>query len=256
MKKLWHRRLHRCARALSWTTGVAVILLAVMAALTQLLLPLMARHPQWVAEQLSQRLQRPVAFASMQGRWTTSGPLFIMHGVTIGAAAGETGSELRIPESELKLDFGGWLLPSRHLLNLHVRGLQLRLLHGTDGVWHINGIGDASGVHQQPVSLGKLSLGLWLEDLQVVITDAKLGKNYTLLARQLRLSAQDAEIRFGGMLQRAGVAAALHTAGRFRADGSAGQIWLGTDDVELGPLLDGIDPGGYKVEQGQGKLAA
>jgi len=256
MKKLWQRRLHRCARALSWTTGVAVILLAVLAALTQLLLPLMARHPQWVAEQLSQRLQRPVAFASMQGRWTTSGPLFIMHGVTIGAAAGETGSELRIPESELKLDFGGWLLPSRHLLNLHARGLQLSLLHGADGVWHINGIGDASGVHQQPVSLGQLSLGLWLDDLQVVITDAKLGKNYTLLARQLRLSAQGDEIRFGGMLQRAGVAAALRTVGRFRKDGSAGQIWIGTDDVELGPLLDGIDPGGYKVERGHGKLAA
>ncbi|MEO8999736.1 MAG: TIGR02099 family protein, partial [Rhodanobacter sp.] len=148
--------MHRCARGLGWAAGVAVILLAVTAALAQLLLPLLARHPAWVAAQLSQRIQRPVSFASMEGRWTTSGPLFVMHDVTVGPAAGEQGNMLQLPESELKLDFGGWLLPSRHLLNLHVRGLQLDLLHDTAG-WHVNGIGVAGGDNRQPVSLGRIS---------------------------------------------------------------------------------------------------
>src|SRR3546814_7356583 len=84
----------------------------------------------------------------MEGRWTASGPLFVMRGVTIGAAAGETGTVLQLPESELKLDFGGWLLPSRHLLNLHVRGLQLDLLRDAGG-WHVNGIGVAGGSGRQ-----------------------------------------------------------------------------------------------------------
>ena len=45
-----------------WVAGVRVIALAVLVAVAQLLLPLLARHPQWVAAQLSQRLHRPVSF--------------------------------------------------------------------------------------------------------------------------------------------------------------------------------------------------
>jgi uncharacterized protein (TIGR02099 family) len=252
---VWQRRLHGCGRASCWTVGVLVILLAVVAALTQLLLPLLARHPAWVAAQLSQRLQRPVSFASMEGRWTASGPLFVMHGVSIGAAAGEHGNVLQLPESELKLDFGGWLLPSRHLINLHVRGLQLDLLHDAGG-WHVNGIGVAGGSSRQPLSLGRLSADLWLEDLRVVVTDATLDKRYTLLSKQLRLSHQSNQIRFGGMLQREGVSAAVRMAGRFREDGSSGQVWVDVDGAELKPLLDGIDMGGYTVGHGSGKLSA
>ncbi len=255
MNALWRRRLHGGARALGWTAGVTVILFAVLAALTQVLLPLLARHPAWVAAQLSQRLQRPVSFASMEGRWTPSGPLFVMHGVTIGAAAGESGAALQLPESELKLDFGGWLLPSRHLLNLHVRGLQLDLLHDAGG-WHVNGIGVAGGGNRQPVSLGRISVDLWLEDLRVVVTDATLHKQYTLLSSQLRLSHQGNQIRFGGVLRRDGVSAAVHTAGRFREDGRAGQVWVGVEGAELKPLLEDIDMDGYTANQGHGRLSA
>ncbi|TPG10482.1 TIGR02099 family protein [Rhodanobacter glycinis] len=255
MNALWQRRLHRCARASGWIAGVTLILLAVLAALSQLLLPLLAQHPAWVAAQLSQRLQRPVSLASIEGRRTASGPLFVMHGVTIGAAVGTSGTPLRIPEAQLKLDFGGWLLPSRHLLNLHMRGLQLDLLHDAGG-WHVNGIGVAGGAGRQPLSLGPVSLGLWLEDLRVVVVDATLGKHYTLLSRQLRLSRQGDQIRFGGLLQREGVTTAVRTAGRFNQDGSAGQVWIGIDGAELKPLLDGIDMDGYTADHGSGKLNA
>jgi uncharacterized protein (TIGR02099 family) len=252
---LWQRVLHRCARALGWTAGTAVILLAVLMALTQLLLPLLAQHPQWVAAQLSQRLQRPVSFASLEGHWTASGPLFVMHNVTVGAAAGQKGDMLQLPESELKLDFGGWLFPSRHLLNLYVRGLQLDLARDADGSWHVNGIGLAGDASRQPISLGRFSIDLWLEDLRVVITDAKHGKSYALLSRQFRLSWQGTQIRIGGRLRREGEAAALRTAGRFRADGSSGQLWISADDIDLKPLLDGVDLDGY-LPQGHGRLAS
>ena len=255
MNALWQRRLHRCARASGWVAGVVLILLAVVAALAQLLLPLLARHPDWVAAQLSARLQRPVSFASMEGRWTGSGPVFVMHGVSVGAAAGESGAVLQLPESELKFDFGGWLLPSRHLLNLHVRGLQLDLLRDATG-WHVNGIGVAGGSARQPLSPGRLSADLWLEDLRVVVTDATLGRHYTLLSKQLRLSHQGSQVRFGGVLRREGASAALRTAGRFRDDGSAGQLWVEVADAELKPLLDGVDLGGYTVDHGRGRLGA
>jgi len=256
VRALWQRRLHGCARAVGWIGGSAVILLAVVMALTQLLLPLLAQHPEWVAAQLSERLQRPVSFASMEGRWTPSGPLFVMHGVTVGVQDGQAGAPLQIPESELKLDFGGWLAPSRHLVNLHVRGLELDLVHGDDGGWHVNGIGVAGGKSKQPLSLGPLSMDIWLENLRVVITDAQLSKSYTLLARQLRLSRQGDHIRFGGLLQRDGASAILRTAGRFREDGSSGHLWFGADDIDLKQLLSGIDMDGYTAEKGHGKLAS
>ncbi len=207
MNKVWRRRLHRGARGLGWVAGVLVILFAVLTALAQLLLPLLARHPEWVAAQLSQRLQRPVAIASMAGRWTPSGPEFLLHQVRIGAAAGTDGAALELPESRLKLDLGGWLLPSRHLFNVYMRGLQLDLLHDASG-WRVSGLGTAAGANQPALSLRHLSVDLWLDDLRVVVTDATLGKRYTLLSRQLRISSQGDRIRFGGSLRREGVAEA------------------------------------------------
>lgn len=255
MNPLWQRRLHLAARALGWTAGTAVILLAVLMALTQLLLPLLGRHPQWVAAQLSAKVQRPVSFQTLEGHWTGSGPLFVMRGVTVGVPKGESGAPLQIPEAELKLDFGGWLLPSRHLLNLHVRGLQIDLTHDTAG-WHVNGIGVAGGDKRQPLTLRGMSVELWLEQLRLTVTDTVLDKHYAFLAQQLRMSRQGSHIRVAGLLHRDGVAAALRATGRFRDDGSSGRLWVGVDDVDLGSLLDGIDMDGYTAEQGHGHLAA
>jgi uncharacterized protein (TIGR02099 family) len=252
----WRRALHRVARALGWTAGVLVILLAVSAALAQLLLPLLARHPQWVAAQLGERLHRPVGFASLEGRWQPSGPLFVMRDVTVGVAPGEAGAPLHIPEAALKLDFGGWLLPSRHLLDLRARGLQLDLSHDADGAWHVNGIGVAGGQDRQPTSFGRLSLGLLLDDTRLDIADARTGKHYSLVADALRLSRQGHRIRVGALLHRADATGIVRGAGSFRDDGSAGRLWLFAHDAELSKLLDGIDLGGYAVDAGYGSLSA
>ena len=243
--------------ALGWTAGVLVIALAVLMALTQLLLPLVARHPQWVAAQLSARAQRPVSFTSMEGRWTPSGPLLVLHGVVVGAPTGQSAAPLRLPESELRLDFGGWLLPSRHLLNVHVRGLQLDLSHERDGAWRINGIGVAGDTTRQPLTLGRLSVDLWLEDLRVEITDVAADQHYTLLARQLRVSRQGSgRIRMGGALRRAGVPTVLHAIGDFRDDGNSGRLWVALDDAELQPLLANVDIHGYRLSRGRGRVTA
>ncbi len=256
MNNVWRRRLHGSARGLGWAAGVLVILFAVLAALAQLLLPLVARHPAWVAAQLSQRLQRPVSFISMEGHWSASGPEFVMHGVTVGPAPGESGETLRLPESRLRLDLGGWLLPSRHLFNVYARGLQLDLLHDAAG-WHVSGIEAAGRADRQPLSLGHLSVDLWLDDLRVVVNDTTLGKHYILLSRKLRVSHQGDRIRFGGELRRESVAgASVHAVGDFSQDGQVGRLWISADAARLKPLLDGIDMAGYTVDGGTGRLSA
>jgi uncharacterized protein (TIGR02099 family) len=249
------QRLHLVLRALGWTAGVAVVTLAVLMALAQLLLPLLARHPQWVAAQLSERLQRPVSFASMEGRWRGSGPLFLMREVTVGPGAAG-GSPLRLPEAELKIDFGGWLLPSRHLLNLRARGLELDLSHDAQGRWHVNGVGGPAGGERQSFSMGPLSVGIQLSELRLAITDEASGRHYMLLADQLRLSRQGSRIRFGVAMRRQGVPGQWRGAGSFRDDGSAGRLWLAGDRIDLRTLLGDVAMDGYATRSGTGSVAA
>jgi uncharacterized protein (TIGR02099 family) len=251
---VWRQRTQRIARAIAWVVGVAVIGLAVLAGLIQLVLPTLAGHPQWVAAQLSRQLQRPVSFASLEGRWEPSGPLFVMRDVVVGP--GEGGSPLRIPETELKLDLGGWLMPSRHLLNLRARGLQLDLSRGKDGSWHVNGIGVAGGGERQNASFGRLSVELWLRDLRLDIADENTGKHYALVARQLRVSRQGSRVRVGAILHREGAAGELRGAGNFRDDGADGRLWISGSKVDLRALAAGVDLGGYAVDGGSGTFAS
>ncbi|HWU77057.1 MAG TPA: YhdP family protein [Rhodanobacter sp.] len=255
MNVLWQRRLHRSLRALGWAAGIMVIVLAVMMALGQLLLPLLARHPAWVAGQLSRQLHRPVNIGSMQGHWTAAGPEFVLHDVKIGAAKGEGAAALQLPESSLQLDVGGLLLPSRRLVNLHVRGLKLDLLHDLAG-WHVQGVGGGASSDRQPISLHGLSLDLWLADLRLQVNDTTTGKRYILWSPQLRLSHGGDRFRVGGRLLREGVPdASVRVAGRFDDDGRTGRAWVTVDGAQLPALLDGVDMDGYALAHGNGRLS-
>ncbi|MGN2244636.1 YhdP family protein [Frateuria sp. GZRR33] len=255
MNARWRQRLHLALRALGWGAGIVVVTLAVLVALAQLLLPLLARHPQWVAAQLSERLHRPVSFASMEGHWRGSGPLFVMRDVTVGPGPGG-GSPLHLPESELKIDFGAWLLPSRHMLDLRARGLELDLSHDAQGRWHVNGIGGPDGGARQDFSMGPVSLGVWLRDLRLIVTDETSGHRYAVRADQLRLSRQGSRVRFGVLLQREGARGQWHGAGSFREDGSEGRLWLAGDRIDLRTLLGDVAMDGYVAKRGTGSLAA
>lgn len=252
MSAPWLKRTHFCARALAWVAGVAVISLAVLIGLGQLLLPLLARHPQWVEAQLASRLHRPVTFESMQGRWQPSGPLFIMRGVTIGS--GDGGTPLHIPEAELKLDPGGLLLPSRHLVNLQAHGLQFDLSRDKDGTWHVNGIGLAGGDERQKPGFKQLSVGLLLTDTRLDITDNRINRHFTLLADQLRLSRQGSRIRVGALLRREGAPGQVRGAGNFSDDGADGKLWISGSDLDLHAMSSGIDMAGYTADSGSGSF--
>ncbi|WP_238481150.1 YhdP family protein [Dyella telluris] len=252
MSASWWKRTHFCARALAWVGGVAVISLAVLMGLAQLLLPLLAHHPEWIETRLAAKLHRTVSIQSMEGRWQPSGPLFVMRGVTIGA--GDSGAPLRIPEAELKLDPGGWLLPSRHVVNLHARGLQFDISRDADGTWHVNGVGLAGGEERQKPGFGQLSIGLWLSDTRLDITDNHINRHFTLLADQLRLSRQGSRIRVGALLRREGAPGQLRGAGNFSDDGADGKLWISGNDLDLHVMSIGVDMAGYTADSGTGSF--
>jgi uncharacterized protein (TIGR02099 family) len=249
---IWLKRTHFCARALAWVAGVTLISLAVLMGLAQVLLPLLARHPEWVEAQLSAKLHRPVTFQSMEGRWQPSGPLFLMRGVTIGSNG--DGASIQIPEAELKFDPGGWLLPSRHVVNLHARGLQFDISRDADGTWHINGVGLAGGEERQKPGFSQLSVGLSLSDTRLDITDNRINRHFTLLADQLRVSRQGSRIRVGALLRREDAPGQLRGAGNFSDDGADGKLWISGSNLDLHAMSTGIDMAGYTADGGSGSF--
>ncbi|WP_109126873.1 YhdP family protein [Dyella sp. C11] len=252
MSAPWLKRTHFCARALAWVGGVGVISLAVLMGLAQLVLPLLARHPDWVQAQLTAKLQRPGTFQSMEGRWQPSGPLFVMRGVSIGASDG--GTPMQLPEAELKLDPGGWLIPSRHVVNLQARGLQFDITRDADGTWHVNGIGLAGGEEQQKPGFTQLSVGLLLTDTRLDITDNRINRHFTVLADQLRLSRQGRRIRVGALLRREGTTGDLRGAGNFSDDGTDGKLWISGNNLDIHAMSTGVDMAGYTADSGTGSF--
>lgn len=255
MKTRWKHGLRSGARASSWVAGILVIVLAVVVGLAQLLLPLVARHPEWVAEQLTTRLHRPTSFESMRGQWTASGPLLALHGVTVGPPAGRAADSLHIPEVDLRLDFSAWVVPGRHLFNVHVRGLRATAIRTRDGKWQVMGAGvDLSG---PSIDLGHLSADLWLDNLQLAVDDQRSRRRFDLLVPQLRINrTARGRVRLAGIVQRQHSAGVLRVAGDFRQGQGTGALWVGLDASDLRHLLSGVEIGGYRLDDGRGRVAA
>ncbi len=250
------RRRHVLRRIWFTVGGVfaaLVIALAVLMALGQLLLPLAAHYPNRVAHMISQRLGRPVSFASMQGYWQPSGPLLVLHKVRIGGRDGRP--VLTLPTARVKLDFGALVEPSRHWVNLRLSGLRLQLQRGVQGRWHVVGFGVAGQGRTHQLTLDDLPGNVWLDDLELEIDDVPSGRHYRIRAGPLRLSNGGGTLRFAGRLRRGASRQALHVAGELRDGGRTGRLYLAATDADLGRMLRGANVDGYAVLAGQGDVA-
>lgn len=250
MSAIWRHRARRLRFVLLGLVGSVLIALAILMALGQLLLPLAARYPERVAAMLSEQLQRPVRFASLEGFWRPSGPLFVMRDVTIAPEGG--GEPLRLPQAAVKLDFGAFVLPSRHLINLRLQDLRLGLRRAADGRWSIDGLGAGGGT--QKVSLGNLSADLWLSNLRLDIADETTHRHYGLVADRLQISLRGQAIRFGGTLRREHTVGLLTASGTFAEDGSSGRIYVKGADVDFAGLTSDFAVDGYALAGGKGSF--
>jgi len=244
----WRHRLRRLRFFLIGLVASVLIALALLMALGQLLLPLAARYPDRVASLLSDALHRPVRFASLEGFWQPSGPLFVMRDVTVVPTEG--GQPVHLPQAAVKLDFGALVLPSRHLLNLRLSDLRLGLRRAPDGRWSIDGLPGDGG--RRAVSLGNLAADLWVTNLRLDIDDETTQRHYGLVVDRLRASLQDNAIRLGGNLRRENVPTVLTAAGRFALDGSSGRVYVHGADVDFAALTGDFTAGGYALASGKG----
>lgn len=223
------RRIRHARRLLGYGALVVLILLATGVAALNQLLPLVERHPDKVADWLSERIGQPVAFEGARGEWTRHGPRFTLQGLRIGA--GER--QLAIGEAELLVSVYSGLLPGEPLTALKVRDLALVLEQGADRRWRVAGL----PFEPQP-GVDPLDTLEALGELQV--EQARLSVRSPALRRPLELPRVDLRLRVGGGSVRAGVRAWADPASApmaavaelDRADWS-GRLWAGGERLDL-----------------------
>ena len=254
VNRIWRHRLRKLRFFLGGLVAAGLIALAVMIGLAQALLPLAAHDPDRIATFISRRLNQPVHFASVQGRWQPSGPLLVLHDVRIGGEHGAT--PLKLPVADVKLDFGALLIPRRRFVNLRLVDLNLDLTRAADGTWSVGGISAAGSAASQRLDPGQLPGSLRLDRLRMDIHDVRSGRDWHLWSNQLHVSNDGSEVRFAGDLHRPGVDQGLDVVGRVHVGDQSGTVYIGGTKLDLKHLMAGLDVQGYGVDAGRGDLQA
>lgn len=241
------RRLRRLRRTLGYGLATLVILAGLCVATLSQLLPLLAREPQAVADWLAARASVPVEVAALQARWTRSGPLFDLEGLSIGSGD----ERLDIGRAALQLDVYAGLLPGRPFASLRLDGLALTLERSAAGRWQLQGLGErssapADGALSQLEALGEL-----------VIDRASLRVIDLVSERRWELSRFDARLRpLGERLQFAAAAyagdgAPLRLSGELGADRRSGRLYVEAREVDLAPWARGVTLRGFSLDEGR-----
>lgn len=193
------RRLRLARRGLWYAVAVSLVLVALAVGIVSQLLPLAERHPDRIAEWLSARAGRPIAFDRVRTAWTRRGPLLRLDGLRVG----EGKDAIPIGAAEILVSQYAGLLPGRSFTELRVRNLELTLERSDDGRWDVRGL---PGQGQGGDPLSQLE---GLGELQVI--DAQLGIVAPSLKIDARIPDVDLRLRVSGSRVRAGARASMRS---------------------------------------------
>ncbi|MFI4968929.1 MAG: YhdP family protein [Lysobacterales bacterium] len=248
---IWRARLRRLRLALLGALATIVILLGVLAGLTQFAMPWLQRHPQHVEHWLSQRLGRPVRIAHLSGAWIGGGPLLSLDDVRI---AGATAAQptLTVPHAELAFDIYALLQRNHAFSEFRLARLDLTLVN-EGGSWHLRGLdlGPSDGADTS-FSMGALG-ALEISDSRLGIEDAQHNLHVQLGVPVLRFLNRGAITRVLGRVRIAGSASpALDLVADLDVDRRSGEIYAGGRDVDFGQFTSLQVPGGIHGAGGRG----
>lgn len=179
------RHLRWAGRGAWYVVAAVLVAMALVAVVAGQLLSMAERNPDRIAEWLSARAGRPVAFETVTTEWTRRGPLLRLDGLRVGEGEG-----VLIGEAEVLVAQYEGLLPGRSFTELRIRGLQLTLQRDDDGRWHVRGLpGQDTGGDPFSALEG-------LGELQVV--GSRLGIHAPQLGIEATLPRIDLRMRVNG----------------------------------------------------------
>lgn len=245
-------RLRRAHHGVAYLlTGILVLMALVGLAATQVL-PLAERHPARIAQWLSDRAGRPVAFDGVRTQWTRRGPLLELDNLRIGSGR----RVVALGDAEVLVSQYAGLLPGRSFTELRVRNLDLTLERDASGRWQVRGFPG-----QQQAGADPFAALERLGELQVI------GAKLHILAPALRIDSRvpriDVRLQVDGARLRAGVRATIREGAdpilgvldfdRAQGDGTA---WIGARKLELGPWGALLPVEGVTAVAGRGDAQA
>ncbi len=239
------------------TAGFAsvVIALGVLAGLTQLAMPWLSKHPERVERWLSERLERPVRIAAVDGSWRGGGPRLRLRQVAIGGGSGLP--SLQVPQAELVFDLFAALRRAGALSELRISGVDLRLERDADG-WRLHGFGlDALlAESSEPISLGALG-AVELSDLRLAIDDPEQGIDAQWQLPLLRILNRGPQLRVLGRALNSAVAdSALEFVADIEPAKRSLRAWLGGRELDFAGLLPAREIHGLRFARGRGAIDA
>ena len=247
-------RLRRLRFAALAVIATGVIVLGVLAGLTQLAMPWLTHHPQHVEHWLSVRLQRPVTIGHLSGDWVGGGPLLTLDDVHIGPRHGGH-SVMAITHAELAFDAYALFKRNSAFSEFRISGLDLHLIRA-DGEWTLHGLdlGAPAQASDEPFSLGALG-ALEISDLKLQIDDAERNLHLALVAPVVRLLNRGAITRVLARLRLGDAQSPLiDLVADLDFGDRSGEIYLGTAAVDLDQFDAPTLPGGVRAMGGHGVL--
>ncbi len=248
----WLRRFRRAHHGLAYFLAGILVLMALVGLAASQILPLAERHPERLAQWLSDRAGRPVSFDAVDTRWTRRGPLLSLDNLRIG----EGGSAVAFGDAEVLVSQYAGLLPGRSFTELRVRNLDLTLEREASGRWRVRGLPGQQRPGGDPfAALQRLG------ELQVI--GARLRVVAPRLGIDARVPQVDVRLRVDGMRVRAGVRARMREGGEpvdavldfDRKDGD-GRAWLSARRAELSQWAPLLRFAGVQVQDGNGRAQA
>lgn len=252
------RRLRMARRGAFYGVAVVLVLVAVLLGAASQVLPLAESHPEQVAQWLSQRAGRPVAFDRVETQWTRRGPLLRLNGLRIGEGA----QAFTIGDAEMLVSVYAGLLPGQSFSELRLKGLDLTLERADDGRWKVRGLpGQDAAPQRDPLSALEGLGELQVIDGKLAVIAPALGVDARIPKIDLRLRVDGPRVRAGARVwPSVGVAGAPSTPldavldfDRRRGDGRA---YAGATRADLAGWSPLLKLAGIRVESGQGRAEA
>ena len=247
------RHAKRAHVGLGYLAAVAVLAFALLLGLVSLALPVLAQHPAQVRAWLEHRTKRPVAFSGLRTHWTRLGPLIELQDLRIG----EGDRAVAIGDAELLASVYLGLLPGHAFTELRLRGLDLTLERGDDGLWQVRGLpGQKQDAGGDPFAMVERLGELHVIDGRLAVVAPAYGIDTAIPRIDLRL-------RVDGPRVRAGLRAWPHMRGRsvdgvldFNRGTGDGRAYAGTGDADLRDWAGVLHAGGVRVSGGRGTARA
>jgi uncharacterized protein (TIGR02099 family) len=249
----WRARLRRLRFALLAAGATVVILLGMLAGLTQLAMPWLERNPQYVERWLSQRLDRPVKIERLSGVWVDGGPLLSLENVQIGAK--ETGQGMfAIPHAELAFDLYALFQRNRAVSEFRLSGVELKLVHEGE-TWRLRDLDlGTSEKTDEPFSMGALG-AVEISHLKLGIEDPVHNVHLALEVPVLRVLNHGAVTRVLGRVRLPDTdTPPLEFVADLDINTRSGELYVGGRDVDLGRLAAGQAPAGIELVAGHGAM--